>query len=117
MSRLRLNVLDQSPISEGSTAAEALHNTLDLARLADALGYHRYWVAEHHATPMLACAAPEVMIGPIAADHRAHPGRQRRRDAAALQPAEGGRDVQHARAGWPRAASTSASAAPRAPTS
>jgi luciferase family oxidoreductase group 1 len=66
MSQLRLNVLDQSPISEGSTAAEALHNTLDLARLADSLGYHRYWVAEHHATPMLACAAPEVVIGPIA---------------------------------------------------
>jgi luciferase family oxidoreductase group 1 len=66
MPELRLNVLDQSPISEGSTAAEALHNTLDLARLVDSLGYHRYWVAEHHATPMLACAAPEVMIGPIA---------------------------------------------------
>ena len=43
-----LSVLDQSPISEGSTGAEALRNTLDLARLADALGYHRYWVAEHH---------------------------------------------------------------------
>ncbi|HEY6780578.1 MAG TPA: LLM class flavin-dependent oxidoreductase, partial [Thermoleophilaceae bacterium] len=66
MAPLRLNVLDQSPISEGSTAAQALHNTLDLARLADRLGYHRYWVAEHHATPMLACAAPEVLIGPLA---------------------------------------------------
>src|SRR3712207_4766136 len=61
-----LSVLDQSPISEGSTGADALHNTLDLARLADDLGYHRYWVAEHHGTPMLACAAPEVLIGPIA---------------------------------------------------
>jgi luciferase family oxidoreductase group 1 len=67
MSRLRLSVLDQSPISEGCTGAEALHNTLDLAQLADGLGYHRYWVAEHHGTPMLACAAPEVLIGPIAA--------------------------------------------------
>jgi luciferase family oxidoreductase group 1 len=67
MPQLRLSVLDQSPISEGSTGAEALHNTLDLARLADGLGYHRYWVAEHHGTPMLACAAPEVLIGPIAA--------------------------------------------------
>src|SRR5919201_1832376 len=62
----RLSVLDQSPIPEGSTASDALHNTLDLARLADELGYHRYWVAEHHGTPGLASAAPEVLIGPIA---------------------------------------------------
>jgi luciferase family oxidoreductase group 1 len=67
MPELRLSVLDQSPIPEGSTGADALHNTLDLARLADSLGYHRYWVAEHHGTPGLACAAPEVLIGPIAA--------------------------------------------------
>jgi luciferase family oxidoreductase group 1 len=64
---LRLSVLDQSPISEGSTGADALHNTLDLARHADQLGYHRYWVAEHHGTPTLACASPEALIGPIAA--------------------------------------------------
>ena len=61
----RLSVLDQSPISEGSTGAEALRNTLDLARHTDALGYHRYWVAEHHGTPMLACASPEVLLGPL----------------------------------------------------
>jgi luciferase family oxidoreductase group 1 len=60
-----LSVLDQSPISEGSTGADALHNTLDLARLADRLGYHRYWVAEHHGGPMLAGGSPEVLIGPI----------------------------------------------------
>jgi luciferase family oxidoreductase group 1 len=64
---LRLSVLDQSPIPEGATGAEALHNTLDLARLADELGYHRYWVAEHHGGPMLASASPEALIGPIAA--------------------------------------------------
>ena len=63
---LRLSVLDQSPISEGSTGAQALANTLDLARLADELGYHRYWVAEHHGTPVLAGASPEVLVGPIA---------------------------------------------------
>ncbi len=63
---LRLSVLDQSPISQGSTGAQALANTLDLARLADQLGYHRYWVAEHHGTPMLAGASPEVLVGPIA---------------------------------------------------
>src|SRR5579884_1087903 len=62
-----LSVLDQSPISEGSTGAQALHNTLDLAVLADSLGYHRYWVAEHHGGPMLASASPEALIGPIAA--------------------------------------------------
>jgi len=64
---MRLSVLDQSPISAGSTGAEALGNTLDLARLADELGYHRYWVAEHHGGPMLASASPEALIGPIAA--------------------------------------------------
>jgi luciferase family oxidoreductase group 1 len=67
MSALRLSVLDQSPVSEGSTGADALNNTLDLARLTDALGYHRYWVAEHHGGPMLAGPSPEVLIGPIAA--------------------------------------------------
>jgi luciferase family oxidoreductase group 1 len=63
---LRLSVLDQSPVSEGSTAAAALHETIELARLADRLGYHRYWVAEHHGGPMLAGPSPEVLIGPIA---------------------------------------------------
>src|SRR4051812_42342331 len=64
---LRLSVLDQSPVVEGSTGAQALHNTLDLARLADGLGYHRYWVAEHHGGPSLAGPSPEALIGPIAA--------------------------------------------------
>ena len=62
-----LSVLDQSPVSEGSTGAQALQNTLDLARLADRLGYQRYWVAEHHGGPMLAGPSPEALIGPIAA--------------------------------------------------
>jgi luciferase family oxidoreductase group 1 len=66
MAPLRLSVLDQSPISEGSTGAQALHNTLDLARHADRLGYHRYWVAEHHGGGMLAGPSPEALIGPIA---------------------------------------------------
>jgi luciferase family oxidoreductase group 1 len=63
---LRISVLDQSPISEGSSAGDALRNSIDLARHAEALGYTRYWVAEHHGTAMLACAAPEVLLGPIA---------------------------------------------------
>jgi luciferase family oxidoreductase group 1 len=63
---MRLSVLDQSPIAEGDTAARALANTVDLARHAEALGYERYWLAEHHATPALACAAPEVLIAAVA---------------------------------------------------
>jgi luciferase family oxidoreductase group 1 len=63
---LRLSILDQSPVAEGMTGAQALRNTIDLARLADALGYHRYWVAEHHGGPSLAGPSPEALIGPIA---------------------------------------------------
>jgi len=63
----RLSILDQSPVSEGSSGARALQNTIDLARLADRLSYHRYWVAEHHGGPMLAGPSPEALIGPIAA--------------------------------------------------
>jgi len=60
-------VLDQSPISEGMTGARALHNSLALAQHADGLGYHRYWVAEHHNLPSIASSAPDIMIGQIAA--------------------------------------------------
>jgi luciferase family oxidoreductase group 1 len=63
----KLSVLDQSPIAAGSTAGDALRNSIELARLADRMGYHRYWLAEHHGTPGLACNSPEVMIGPVAA--------------------------------------------------
>lgn len=62
----RLSVLDQSPVAEGTTSADALANTLDLARTADRLGYHRYWLAEHHASPGIAGVAPEALIGPVA---------------------------------------------------
>jgi luciferase family oxidoreductase group 1 len=48
------------------TGADALRNTIDLARLADELGYHRYWLAEHHNGPLLAGPSPEVLIGPVA---------------------------------------------------
>src|SRR5437773_7976169 len=64
---LELGVLDQSPISEGMTVSDALRNTIDLACLADRLGFARYWVAEHHGTAMLAGTSPEILIGPIAA--------------------------------------------------
>ncbi len=62
----RLSVLDQSPIAEGLGPGVALRNTLDLARLADKLGYSRYWLAEHHGTPALACNSPEALIGLVA---------------------------------------------------
>jgi luciferase family oxidoreductase group 1 len=63
---MRLSVLDQSPIPEGSTGGQALRNSIDLAQHCERLGFHRYWVAEHHGTPGLADASPEVLIGPIA---------------------------------------------------
>jgi luciferase family oxidoreductase group 1 len=67
MPPLRLSVLDQSPIVEGSTGAQALTNTLDLARHVDRLGYTRYWLAEHHGIPSLAGTSPEALVGPVAA--------------------------------------------------
>lgn len=66
MSALKLSVLDQSPIAAGSTGRQALENSISLAQRCDELGYTRYWLAEHHATPSLAGAAPEALIGVIA---------------------------------------------------
>ncbi|MGD9573503.1 MAG: LLM class flavin-dependent oxidoreductase [Thermoleophilia bacterium] len=67
---IRLGVLDQSPVPEGSDGSQALRNTIDLARHTEALGFGRYWVAEHHGGPMLAGASPEALIGPIASATR-----------------------------------------------
>jgi len=63
-----LSVLDVSPVSSGSDGSRALRNTLELARLADRLGYERYWLAEHHNRPSIASSAPEVMIGHVASE-------------------------------------------------
>ena len=92
-----LSVLDQSPIAQGSTGADALHNTLDLARLADTLGYSRYWVAEHHGGPMLAGPSPEALIGPIAGVTSAIRVGSGGVMLPALQPAEGRGELQPAR--------------------
>ncbi len=61
------SLLDLSPIPEGGNAADALRNTLDLAQHAEADGYHRYWLAEHHNMPGIASAATSVVIGAVAA--------------------------------------------------
>ena len=61
-----LSVLDVSPVASGSSSTDALRNTLDLARLADRLGFTRYWLAEHHNTPLIASSSPEIMIGHVA---------------------------------------------------
>ncbi len=67
---MRLSVLDQSPVAEGSTGGQALRNSLELAALADSLGYHRFWMAEHHASPALASASPELMLAAIGRETR-----------------------------------------------
>jgi luciferase family oxidoreductase group 1 len=61
-------VLDLVPISSGSDAPTALHNSIDLARTAEALGYSRYWFAEHHLSPGVAGSAPAVLVAMAAAE-------------------------------------------------
>lgn len=70
MQRLRLSVLDQSPIISGHAPAQAIHATLELAEACDRLGYHRYWLAEHHAMQSLADPCPEILLGQVAARTR-----------------------------------------------
>lgn len=60
-----LSVLDQSPIRQGGTAHQALQETLELACLSESLGYHRFWVSEHHSTDALAGTSPEVLLAAI----------------------------------------------------
>ncbi|HLS05782.1 MAG TPA: LLM class flavin-dependent oxidoreductase, partial [Wenzhouxiangella sp.] len=61
-----LSILDLAPINEGGSAADSFANTVDLARLADDLGYRRYWMAEHHGMVGIASAATAVLIGHVA---------------------------------------------------
>jgi luciferase family oxidoreductase group 1 len=62
---VKLSIVDQSPVPAGATPADALRNTIDLAGDADRLGYERYWIAEHHATPGFASPAPEVLLARV----------------------------------------------------
>lgn len=65
-----ISVLDKSPVADGGTPEQALRNSLQLAQRAEQLGYHRYWFAEHHATPALASPAPEVLAAWVLAQTR-----------------------------------------------
>ena len=67
---LKLSILDQSPVISGQTPAQAVHATLELARHAERLGYHRYWLAEHHAIAALADPCPEVLLARLGAETR-----------------------------------------------
>ena len=66
--QLQLSILDQTPVRKGSNPVEALQESVELAKLADKLGYTRYWVSEHHNTGTLAGSAPEVLIARLGAD-------------------------------------------------
>ena len=66
MNNIPFSLLDLAPVCEGSTPAQAFANTLELARHAEALGYNRYWLAEHHNMPGIASAATSVLIGYVA---------------------------------------------------
>jgi luciferase family oxidoreductase group 1 len=63
---LPLSILDVSPVTDGSSSAQALRNTIDLARFADERGFTRFWLAEHHNSPSIASTTPDIMIGQVA---------------------------------------------------
>ncbi len=63
---MKYSVLDLAPVPDGSDVAQAMRNTTDLAQKAENLGYHRYWMAEHHNMPGIASAATSVLIGHVA---------------------------------------------------
>lgn len=65
---MKLSILCQSPISAGTSSVDAIHDTVALAKTAEANGYHRFWVAEHHSDVALASGAPEILVAHIAAN-------------------------------------------------
>lgn len=70
MTKIRLSILDQSHVRQGSTTREALQETKALAELADSLGFERFWVSEHHNIPNIAGSTPEVLIAYLAGQTR-----------------------------------------------
>ena len=114
MTSTPLTVLDLVPIPSGSTAAQALRNSIDLAQQAERLGYTRYWFAEHHLNPGVAGTSPAVVLALVRRRHVDHPARLRGGpDGAPHRPVHR-RGVRPARRRSTPAASTSASAAPAA---
>lgn len=79
---MNISILDQAPISSNQTATDALYESMKLAQAGEEFGYTRYWIAEHHDLPGLACSAPEVMLGFIGA----HTNRIRIGSGAILLP-------------------------------
>jgi len=71
MPDLPLSILDLAPVSDGASTAEALAQTVELAKLGDALGYTRLWYAEHHGMPSIASSSPDILIASAAA-HTSH---------------------------------------------
>ena len=65
---IKLNILDQSPVVAGTSPQDAIQQTIELAKLANELGYYRYWVAEHHNSKSFASASPEILISAIASN-------------------------------------------------
>ena len=90
------------PISSGSTAADALRNTIDLGATGRGLGYDRYWFAEHHLNPGVAGTSPAVVLALVAAATRTHPARLGRRAARPPHAAVHRRGVRPARRPAPR---------------
>jgi luciferase family oxidoreductase group 1 len=68
VSMLRISILDQSIVPKGSTPAEAIANSIQLVKMAEAQGFHRFWVSEHHNSPMIAGSAPELLMVRLAAE-------------------------------------------------
>ena len=68
-------MLDLLPVRSGQTSAQAVQAGIALARVADAAGYRRYWVAEHHNMPAVAATNPPVVIAMVGGCDRADPGR------------------------------------------
>ncbi|HEY4936652.1 MAG TPA: LLM class flavin-dependent oxidoreductase, partial [Puia sp.] len=65
---LRISILDQSIVPKGSTASQAIANTIQLVKLAEASGFHRFWVSEHHNSTMIAGSAPELLMVRLASE-------------------------------------------------
>ncbi len=91
-----LSVLDLSLVTSGTPPSKALRNSIDLAQHVDALGYSRYWTAEHHNLASVASPAPDLHDRPGRGRDEAHPRRLRRRDAAEPRAAGGRRALQDA---------------------